>query len=167
VGFYDEFDDREDREMFERIAAELSDEVVTAMARLVPLDEATVSHRPAPDRWTVKEVIGHLIDSAANNHQRFVRGQFVAAEGVLVLPKYDQNAWVRVQQYADAPWNELIALWASYNRHLARVIRVLPARAQSVRCKIGDDEPMTLGFIVEDYLAHLRHHLTKIWERIA
>jgi hypothetical protein len=146
------------------IAEELARTVQQAVEQLRPLDADVVSHRPAPDRWTIKEVIGHLIDSAANNHQRFVRAQFV---NELVFPKYDQNQWVRCQSYNDVEWDDLVDLWRRYNFHLAHVIRRVPADALSVRCVIGDYPPMTLEALIEDYVVHLKHHLTKIAERVA
>ena len=126
------------------------------------LDAARVSERPAPDRWTIKEVIGHLIDSAANNHQRFVRAQFV---GELIFPKYEQNQWVGCQHYNDCDWGGLIDLWQSYNRHLAHVMRNVDVRALDIKCVIGAYEPVTLRFLMDDYVAHLKHHLKKIAER--
>jgi hypothetical protein len=84
----------------------------------------------------------------------------------LVVPNYQQNEWVRCQSYNDAQWNDLIELWRRYNLHLAHVIRHVPAEALSVRCIIGDYEPMTLQFLIEDYVVHLKHHLAKIAERL-
>src|SRR4051812_26490037 len=73
----------------------------------------------SPNKWSAKQMIGHLIDSAANNHQRFVRAQFM---NDLVFPGYDQDAWVEVQKYNDEAWSNLVNLWASYNLHLAHLI---------------------------------------------
>jgi hypothetical protein len=148
--------------MITQIADELVSTVQESARRLRSLDAEAVSHRPAPDRWTIKEVLGHLIDSATNNHHRFVRAQFVKE---FVFPKYQQNEWVRCQAYDDCQWEDLIDLWLSYNVHLAHVIRHIPADALSVRCLIGDYDPVTLEFLVEDYLVHLKHHLQKIAER--
>jgi hypothetical protein len=150
--------------MTTHIAEELAATVEETVRQLRPLDSKVVSHRPAPDRWTIKEVIGHLIDSAANNHQRFVRAQFVKE---LVFPKYEQVEWVRCQSYNRVEWNDLIDLWRRYNLHLAHVIRHVPAAALTVRCVIGNHEPVTLQFLIEDYVAHLKHHLGKIAERVA
>jgi hypothetical protein len=104
-----------------------------------------------------------LIDSAANNHQRFVRAQYVDP---LIFPKYEQNEWVRAQAYDEVDWAELLDLWQCYNRHLAHVIRHVPARSLNTRCVIGDYEPMTLQALIEDYVVHLKHHLAKIRERL-
>jgi DinB family protein len=106
--------------MTSQIADDLSATVKEYAGKLRRLDSATVSYRPAPDRWTIKEVIGHLIDSCANNHQRFIRAQFTDE---LVFPKYEQNQWVSAQHYDGADWLDLLDLWRQYNLHLARVIR--------------------------------------------
>ena len=138
------------------IATELRSVVDSASERLNAVADEAARLRPAPGKWSRKEIVGHLIDSAANNHQRFVRAQ---EAGELVLPKYEQDHWVSVQRYEDAPWPDLIALWRLYNHHLARVIEAVPADKLTVRCAIGPNEPVTLGYMIEDYLAHLKHHL--------
>ena len=128
------------------------------------LDRETVLHRPAPDRWSLQQVVGHLVDSAANNHQRFVRAQLVDS---LTLPGYEQNDWVACQRYHEADWTELLDLWRLYNLQLARVIRAIPDDQFTTVCHIGNLEPVTLEFLVEDYLVHLKHHLARIEERLA
>lgn len=141
------------------IANQLEQAVDDASAELRPLDDALVRAVPAPGKWSIAEILGHLVDSAANNHQRFVRAQGAESyEG----PKYAQDDWVAVQGYGEAPWPELVELWRLYNRHLARVIRRVPEAALDVPCRVGDDEPVTLRFLIEDYLDHLRHHLRQI-----
>jgi hypothetical protein len=109
--------------------------------------------------WSRKQVIGHLIDSASNNHQRFVRA---ALQGALEFPRYDQAANVQVQAVQEADWLLLVSLWASYNRYLAHVIAGLPEDKLSAVCRIGGGEPVTLAFLAEDYLVHLLHHLKQI-----
>ena len=148
--------------MPENVAKELMTVVQAALPRLTALSEAMVTHRPAPDRWTIKEVLGHLIDSAANNHQRFVRAQFVSE---LVFPKYEQNEWVQSQNYNAIEWPELIEFWRRYNLHLAHIIRNIAPEVLGVHCRIGDYEPVSLKFLTEDYVVHLKHHLAKIEER--
>lgn len=153
-----------------KVAADELEQIVNvAESTLRTLPAATVSQRPAADRWTIQEVLGHLIDSAANNHQRFVRAQIVAASTQfaekLVFPKYEQNEWVGSQQYAAADWNRLIDLWAAYNRHLVHVIRCVEPAALPTICVIGPYDPVTLKSLIEDYVVHLKHHLQKMAER--
>jgi hypothetical protein len=109
--------------------------------------------------WSRRQVMGHLIDSASNNHQRFVRASLTDS---LEFPAYDQNGWARVQAAEEADWSLVVALWASYNRYLAHVIAHLPPAKLEVPCRIGENEPVTLQFLAEDYLAHMVHHLQQI-----
>ena len=109
--------------------------------------------------WSRKQVIGHLIDSASNNHQRFVRA---ALQTSLDFPGYDQTGSVRVQAVQDADWQLLVALWAVYNRYLAHVIAQLPSSILETVCRIGPSDPVTLGFLATDYVVHLGHHLSQL-----
>jgi hypothetical protein len=109
--------------------------------------------------WSRKQVLGHLIDSASNNHQRFVRA---ALSPSLEFPGYDQEANVRVQAPQEADWALLVSLWAAYNRYLAHVIARLPVSKLETACRIGSGEPVTLGFVATDYVRHLVHHLKQI-----
>ncbi|MGE0444686.1 MAG: DinB family protein [Vicinamibacterales bacterium] len=146
-----------------RRLADTLDALLAATApALRALDEQVAGLKPDPSTWSIKEVLGHLVDSAANNHQRFVRAQEI---GELVLPGYEQDHWVRAQAYQARPWAEIVQLWEVYNRHLAHVIRHIPAPALETRCRIADYAPVTLGFIVEDYVTHMRHHLQQIETR--
>jgi hypothetical protein len=112
-----------------------------------------------PGTWSRKQILGHLVDSALNNVQRFVRAQH---ESELSLPDYDQPAWVSASGYQDRPWSDIVALWAVVNVHLAHVIARIPPEALETPCRIGGSEPMTLEFVVRDYMRHLRHHLQQI-----
>ena len=118
------------------------------------------SGRPAlPGGWSRKQLLGHLVDSASNNHQRFVRA---ALADSLDFPGYEQTGNVRVQAVDSAPWATLVGLWSHYNRYLAHVVAHLPPAKLSVPCRIGENEPVTLGFLAEDYVRHLVHHLDQI-----
>jgi hypothetical protein len=148
----------------EQVASDLEDSIQQARSWLTKLSSEQVTFRPTPDRWSIAEVIGHLIDSACNNHQRFVRAQ---TADPLVFPKYDQNSWAELNHYHTRDWSELVELWFQYNRQLAHLIRHIPSDKLTVRCEITGYEPCTLGFLLEDYVVHMNHHLTKIQERVA
>ncbi len=143
--------------------SELDDVLESEPPRLLAVSEQAASHRPAAGKWSKKETLGHLIDSAANNHQRFVRLQF---EDGLILPSYQGNEWVRSQNYAGREWRDLVELWLAYNRHLAHVVRHADARAAGHIWKSPGGDT-SLQFLIEDYLRHLRHHLAQILEQQA
>jgi hypothetical protein len=150
-------------------AQRLRDAVAGATPRLLALSEAETGRASGPGKWSPREVIGHLVDSAANNHQRFIRGQL---QDDLVFLGYAQDDWVKVQDYAHAPWADLVALWRLYNRHLARVMELTPAdrrlsrRARHNVQEIGFAAPVeataTLDGIMLDYVEHLLHHLRQL-----
>ena len=141
-----------------------------ARTRLTGLSDSDAGRPKAPGKWSPKELIGHLIDSAANNHARFVRAQ---ATDDLLFDGYDQEAWVRVQRYNERRWVDLIQLWYAYNQHLADVMERADANALTrPRARHSLDRiafepldptaPATLAYVMRDYVAHLKHHLNQI-----
>ena len=152
------------------IAEDLRRTVDEASRTLLALDEEQTQRPPQPGKWCPREVIGHLIDSASNNHGRFVRAQF---QDDLVFDGYEQADWVRVQRYRDVSWRELIELWRGLNLHIARVIDCIPAEVRTrprrrhnldaIAFKTVDAaQPTTLGYFLQDYVDHLRHHLASL-----
>jgi hypothetical protein len=146
------------------IANDVRSTIEQASGALIRMKPDEISSKDHPDQWSKKEILGHLIDSAANNHQRFVRASCNTAAS---FPAYDQNDWVRIQQYNKSEWARLIELWYAYNRHLSDVIERIPEDAMSAPCNIGKEEPVTLEFVVKDYLRHLRHHVNQLLEQEA
>ncbi len=120
--------------------------------------EPDVSQPGALGKWTKKQILGHLCDSALNTHQCLVRAQ--VGTGGLEFPGHDQDAWVRVQDYLNADWDLLIDLWRSISLHMACVIEQLLADRLKTPCRIGGREAVTLRFLTEDYIKHLEHHLS-------
>jgi len=139
--------------------AEINATIETASARLLQITESESEARPEPGKWSKKEVLGHLIDSASNNHQRFVRAQI---QGELVFPGYEQDSWTAVQCYQQAPWERLVQLWQSYNLHLSHLMACVPGEKLKNRCVINDGDPVSLEFLMTDYVRHLKHHLDQI-----
>jgi hypothetical protein len=144
----------------EAVAEMLRERVADAAPRLRRMPEAEVAPRPGPERWSKKEILGHLIDSACNNHQRFVRALL---EGETAFPGYEQEGWARCQDHASADWSLLVELWAAYNRHLAALIARFPPERLSAPCRIGGADAVTLAALAEDYVRHLDHHLAQLW----
>ena len=154
--------------------SELRTIVERESARLLGASPDAVERRPAKGGWSAKEVLGHLIDSAAVNHQRFVRAQWQD----LVFAAYAQDDWVEAQKYQEAPWIELVALWREYNRHIARVMAAIPIEVRLKEHRIHNlheiamkpapaDQPASLEYLMRDYVEHLQHHLKQIDGRIA
>ena len=127
----------------------------TLPARLGALPPETVGFRP-PESWSVKEELGHLLDSAANNHQRIVRAQLADNPA---LPGYDGEMWVALHGYQTREWRELIETWEALNRQLLAAAEAVPDSAWTRTCTIGDSAPLTIQFVLEDYIHHMREHL--------
>jgi hypothetical protein len=148
-----------DRSQMKELSEKLRTLVEATEPRLHQISEAESMHSAASGGWSRKQVLGHLIDSASNNHQRFVRALLQPS---LDFPGYDQDGNVRVQAIHEAEWSLLVSLWAAYNRYLAHLIAYLPASKLETPCRIGAHETVTLAFLVSDYLTHLCHHLHQI-----
>jgi hypothetical protein len=121
--------------------------------------EAESEQRPSPERWSKKEVVGHLIDSASNNHQRFVRGQIAGGQD---FPRYEQQQWVCIQNYPAARWHDPIDLWRAYNTHLLHVAGCMSEEGQAAICQVGGGNEVTLAWLFVDYV-HL-HKMLGRWE---
>jgi hypothetical protein len=134
----------------------LLDSVPTRLTKL-PADK--IELKPAPSAWSPKEELGHLLDSAANNHQRIVRAQL---ENKLTMPGYDGDRWVEVHRYQQRNWDELIGLWKVLNTQLLAAAQAVTDRAWSNTLTIGGAAPVTLRFVFDDYLRHMLHHLRHI-----
>ena len=142
--------------------------------RLLELSASESQTPRAQDKWSPREIVGHLIDSAANNHQRFVRAQF---NNALVFPGYEQERWVDVQHYNDEDWSQLVQLWKLYNLHLAHLASFIsPEILGGERSEHNLDviawqsvdkrEPVTLEYFIRDSAGHMRHHLDQIFESL-
>ena len=142
-------------------ATDLRAVVSDTSKKLRALSEEDVMRSRGAGKWVKKEILGHLIDSALNNQERFVRAQMTDR---FVWPGYEQDRWVAVQKYRDRPWTELTQLWEQLNRHIAHVMASVPLDRLSAQCVIGNDEPVTLEWLMNDYIRHLRHHLKQIFD---
>jgi hypothetical protein len=144
--------------------------IEAAAPRLLQITEAQSEQPRAEEHWSSKQIIGHLIDSAANNHARFVLGQI---KDDLVFNGYEQDRWVQIQHYQQAAWPQLVELWRAYNLHLLHVMTCAPKENLNHLCSqhslqkiafetVSETEPATLGYLMKDYVVHLKHHLGQI-----
>lgn len=148
-------------------AVRLKTTVDEAVKKLLAFSDEEAARVPSPGKWSKKEIVGHLIDSAAVNHARFVKAQ---SSNDLVCDGYEQDDWVRLQRYRERSWDELVKLWQVYNHHLAWV---MAAADESVRTRprirhsldsiafkiVASDQPTTLEYLMSDYVDHLEHHM--------
>ena len=111
---------------------------------------------PRRNTWSAKEELGHLLDSAANNHQRIVRAQL---EEKPAMPGYDGEAWVELHAYQQRDWETLIRLWVALNQQLLTAAEAVPNDAWPRTLTIADSAPLTLRFVFDDYVDHMAHHL--------
>lgn len=130
----------------------------TLPALLSEIDPDDFSLRPKPHKWSKKEILGHLVDSATNNHQRFIRAQFEEMPKIL----YDQDSWNQYSFYNEADVEQLIAFWAQYNLHLVALVRRIPYQNLQRCCRFEAESPISLELIFIDYVSHLEHHLKQI-----
>jgi hypothetical protein len=131
-------------------------EIIPSM--LFEISEEEFSAKLNSEKWSKKEILGHLIDSAANNHQRFIRVQY----GNIPTIFYDQNKWNELNHYQDLQSKHIIHLWTIYNQHLLEVIKRIPENSLLKECNVGGKKNATLQFLIDDYVQHLEHHLTQI-----
>jgi hypothetical protein len=127
------------------------------MLDAVPADLANVPWRVGG--WTRKQILGHLLDSAANNRQRFVRASI---DGSYVGPSYAQDAWVAAHGYAHLSWTTLVRWWTVEHDILLAVVERIPGERLNALCTVGDSAPVTLRYLIEDYTRHQFHHFQQI-----
>ena len=131
--------------------------------QLENISDAEAMTKPAPDKWSAKQIIGHLIDSASNNHQRFVRVYF---QENLIFNGYKQEDWVAVQDYQNGQWSAIIDLWYTFNLHLAVIVDKIPDvvlykehlvhNLDKVAYKVvPKSASTTLDYFIKDYIGHL------------
>jgi hypothetical protein len=153
------------------VAVRLKTTVDKAVKTLLAFSDEEAARVPSLGKWSKKEIVGHLIDSAAVNHARFVKAQ---SSSDLLFEGYEQEDWVRLQRYRERRWEDLVKLWHAYNHHLASI---MAAADESVRTRprfrhsldsiafkiVASDQPTTLEYLMSDYVDHLEHHLRQVF----
>ena len=142
------------------IAADLHAALTEGLTLFAGVDDALSGERATPAGWCAREIVGHLIDSACNNHRRWIVGQ---TPGLAKFDGYEQNEWVSRNGYADEPWPDVVTLWAAYNRHLRHLIARTPADRLTMSAVSPDgSQVVTVGFLMQDYVGHIHHHLAQV-----
>lgn len=132
----------------------------TIPSLLTEIEEMKFSEKQNLEKWSKKEILGHLIDSATNNHQRFVRCQFENIPKIV----YDQNNWNKFNFYQQIDKNQIIEFWTIYNKQLVQLMKNISNENLLKECKTSDDKNYSIEYLISDYVEHLEHHLQQIVE---
>jgi len=145
----------------DKIIEKLGNYVDTIPAKFRMIGADDISNKPGPDRWSKKEILGHLVDSAFNNLQRLIRVQY--EPGVKIV--YYQNEWVKIQDYQNLDTESVIQLWVTLNRQFIRIIKCFPPEKVDQKIDTGKTVPElhSAEFLITDYLAHVEHHFNQIF----
>lgn len=144
-----------------KLASDIEKVTNAAFTEFTGLSDDAVRRHPTTKGWSVKEIIGHLIDSASNNHQRWVRLQI---SDRLRFPDYahDNERWVRVQRYEEQSWESLLGLWRLFNLHLSAMVRDVHKECLQNAWVVDEGTSFTLDELMVDYLRHLNAHIEQI-----
>lgn len=141
------------------LASEFRAELGVLQATLLGLSPNLADTPWRKGGWTRKQTLGHLLDSAANNRQRFVRA---ALDGAYTGPGYAQERWVAAHGYAAQDWETLLRWWRAEHEILAAIVDRVPEERLNAECIVGGASPVTLRFLIEDYLTHQRWHFAQL-----
>jgi hypothetical protein len=146
-----------------KVIDRLQDHINTVPSKFLKYSEDELRRKPSPSKWSKKELLGHLIDSAANNHHRFIKIQFMPSP--FFVEGYAQNDWVRIQNYNEKDTEQLVNLWKVYNEHILFIMQNTPDKYLEI--KLNAEQPFenadTLFFLMKDYVDHMDHHLKQIF----
>ena len=147
----------------QKVIDRLQQHINLAPSEFLKYPEGELRRKPAPDKWSKKELLGHLIDSAANNHHRFIKIQFMPQP--FFVEGYAQNDWVRIQNYNEKDTEQLVNLWKVYNEHILFIMQNTPEENLKIKIKAEDafENADTLFLLMKDYVDHMDHHLKQIF----
>jgi DinB superfamily len=141
------------------LAVAINQKVASAASELLLMADSAFFVKKLADKWSNAEIVGHLVDSAQNNLQRFIRGQYEATAPKIL---YSQNDWVDLGHYRQYNKADLVQLWVTINKHVSHVLTTMSAENYSRKCMTGSGEEQPLQYFAEDYLRHMNHHLEQI-----
>jgi hypothetical protein len=150
-------------EDFKKVVDRLQEHINLVSSEFLKFPESELRKKPVPNKWSKKELIGHLVDSATNNHHRFVKAQFMPSP--FLVESYMQNDWVEIQNYNEKDSQQLVNLWKVYNEHILFIMQNTPDK--NLEIKLNSEQPFenadTLFFLMKDYVDHMDHHLKQIF----
>jgi len=144
--------------MIKTVAEQLQNIIVDYSGKLKTISDDIYSAKPNPDKWSKKEILGHLIDSAQSNIRRFIVGQYEEAPFIM----YNQNEWVAISNYQNHPTRDLIDLWTLLNKHICIILLNTSEESAQRTCTTNNQTQHTIEWLAEDYIKHLLHHLHQV-----
>ena len=149
----------------QKVIDRLQEHISLAPSEFLKYPEGELRRRPAPGKWSKKELLGHLIDSAANNHHRFIKSQFLPSP--MFVEGYAQNDWVRIQNYNEKDTQQLVELWQVYNEHILFIMQNTPDKNLEIKLNPEDayENADTLFLLMKDYVDHMDHHFKQIFNK--
>ena len=150
-------------EELKKVIDRLQEHFNTVPSKFLKYPEDELRRKPAPDKWSKKELLGHLIDSATNNHHRFIKAQF--EKDPFILTPYEQEEWNRIQKYNEVDTKYLVEFWRMYNLHIIQLISNFPEEKLKIKCKSTDEreDAENILLLIIDYVDHMDHHLKQIF----
>ena len=147
-----------------------SDRIAQIADELFELSEKQTTKARKEGGWSRKEVLGHLIDSASVNHQRIIESQL---SGSIVFDGYKHQEWVKLNGYQEMDWEEIVTMWCAYNMLVCTMVERIPVDVvdkehsehsyqRTAFRELSNEQPSTLGYLIEDYFAHMQYHLDQI-----
>lgn len=123
---------------------------------LQQISEEVFADKPQPEKWSKKEILGHLVDSAQTNIRRFVVAQY--EDNPLIV--YAQDFWVKAASYQHYDTKYLISFWSLLNKHICVLLKNIPAGGEENLCNTG--ELHSIKWLAADYIKHMQHHLHQV-----
>jgi len=148
----------------QKVIDRLKKQIDSFPTQFLKYPEEELRRKPAPNKWSKKELLGHLIDSAANNHHRFIRAQF--EKEPFILAPYEQEEWNRIQKCNEVDTIFLVEFWRLYNLHILWIISNFPEEKLNIKCKSIDEREYaeTIFLLIKDYVDHMDHHFKQIFQ---
>jgi hypothetical protein len=138
------------------IAAELDTVTDRYIDAIRAMPETEMSYKPLPGKWSKKEILGHLIDSAQNNLHRFIVAQYEDTPHIV----YNQDQWVTITNYQQYPLSNIAELWYLLNKHIAFILK--NTSAENAQRKVKTEGLNTIEWLAKDYIKHMIHHLHQV-----
>ena len=137
-------------------ATELEKIINDYLTGLNSLTEDELAYKPLPAKWSKKELMGHLTDSAQNNIRRFIVAQYEDNPTIT----YNQDNWVAINNYQQWEAKDLITLWYLLNRQVIMILKNISDEASQRICRTGTSN--TIEWLAQDYIKHLKHHIHQV-----